>query len=137
MSYERSVTVDLPFEQAVERVRDVLADQGFGVLTQIDVQETLRAKRGVEMEPYIILGACNPELAHRALEVDRGIGTLLPCNVVVAGAGARSKVRMFDPLLMAQVTGREEIAPIAAEAEQRLSAALAALPQADASTAQQ
>ncbi len=137
MSYERSVTVDLPFEQAVERVRDVLADQGFGVLTEIDVQETLRAKRGVEMEPYIILGACNPELAHRALEVDRGIGTLLPCNVVVAAAGARSKVRMFDPLLMAQVTGREEIAPIAAEAEQRLSAALAALSQADASTAQQ
>ncbi len=131
MSYERSVTVDLPFEQAVERVRDVLADQGFGVLTEIDVQETLRIKRGIEMEPYVILGACNPDLAHRALEVDRGIGTLLPCNVVVAAAGERSQVRVFDPLLMAQVTGREEIAPIAAEAEQRLSAALAALPQID------
>ncbi|MDP9431322.1 MAG: DUF302 domain-containing protein [Actinomycetota bacterium] len=131
MSYERSVTVDLPFEQAVERVRDVLADQGFGVLTEIDVQETLRIKRGIEMEPYVILGACNPDLAHRALEVDRGIGTLLPCNVVVAAAGEGSQVRVFDPLLMAQVTGREEIAPIAAEAEQRLSAALAALPQID------
>ncbi len=131
MSYERSVTVDLPFEQAVERVRDVLADQGFGVLTEIDVQETLRIKRGIEMEPYVILGACNPDLAHRALEVDRGIGTLLPCNVVVAAAGERSQVRVFDPLLMAQVTGREEIAPIAAEVEQRLSAALAALPQID------
>ncbi len=131
MSYERAVTVDLPFEQAVERVRDVLADQGFGVLTEIDVQETLRIKRGIEMEPYVILGACNPDLAHRALEVDRGIGTLLPCNVVVAAAGERSQVRVFDPLLMAQVTGREEIAPIAAEVEQRLSAALAALPQID------
>ncbi len=131
MSYERSVTVDLPFEQAVERVRDVLADQGFGVLTEIDVQETLRIKRGIEMEPYVILGACNPDLAHRALEVDRGIGTLLPCNVVVAAAGEGSQVRVFDPLLMAQVTGREEIAPIAAEAEQRLSAALAGLPQID------
>ncbi len=76
MSYQRSVVVDLPFEQAVERVRGVLADQGFGVLTEIDVQDTLRTKRGIEMEPYVILGACNPDLAHRSLEVDRGIGTL-------------------------------------------------------------
>ncbi len=131
MSYQRSVTVDLPYEQAVARVRAALADQGFGVLTEIDVQATLRSKRGIEMEPYVILGACNPDLAHRALEVDRGIGTLLPCNVVVTAAGERSQVRIFDPLLMAEVTRNEAIGAIAVEAEQRLSAALAALPQTD------
>ena len=132
MSYERTVTVDLPYDQAVERVREALAAQGFGILSEIDVQATLRDKRGIEMEPYVILGACNPDLAHRALEVDRGIGTLLPCNVVVRADGTRSQVRIFDPLLMAQVTGREEIAPIADEAAQLLTAALSALPTADA-----
>ena len=132
MSYERTVTVDLPYDQAVERVREALAAQGFGILSEIDVQATLRDKRGIAMEPYVILGACNPDLAHRALEVDRGIGTLLPCNVVVRADGARSQVRIFDPLLMAQVTGREEIAPIADEAAQLLTAALSALPTADA-----
>ena len=130
MTYERTATLALPYDQAVQRVREALAEQGFGVLTEIDVQATLRDKRGIEMEPYVILGACNPDLAHRALEVDRGIGTLLPCNVVVTAQGERSQVRVFDPLLMAEVTGREELAPIAAEAEQRLSAALAALPHA-------
>jgi len=128
MTYERTATIDLPYAQAVDRVRKALAEQGFGVLTEIDVQATLREKRGIEMEPYLILGACNPDLAHRALEVDRGIGTLLPCNVVVTAQGERSQVRIFDPLLMAQVTGRDEVASIAAEAEQRLSAALASLP---------
>ena len=130
MTYERTASIALPYAQAVERVRAALAEQGFGVLTEIDVQATLRDKRGIEMEPYVILGACNPDLAHRALEVDRGIGTLLPCNVVVAAQGERSQVRIFDPLLMAQVTGHDDIAPIAAEAEQRLSAALASLPHA-------
>ena len=128
MSYERTVTVDLPSSEAVERVREALAEQGFGVLTEIDVQATLREKRGIEMEPYVILGACNPDLAHRALEIDRGIGTLLPCNVVVTAQGERSQVRIFDPLLMVQVTGRDELAPVAAEAERLLTAALSALP---------
>jgi uncharacterized protein (DUF302 family) len=132
MSYEHTVTVDLPYDQAVARVREALAEQGFGILTEIDVQATLRDKRGIEMEPYVILGACNPDLAHRALEVDRGIGTLLPCNVVVTAHGERSQVRVFDPLLMAQVTGREEIAPIAGEAAQLLTAALTSLPQTSA-----
>ena len=131
MSYERTVTIDLPYSEAVERVREALAEQGFGVLTEIDVQATLRDKRGIDMEPYVILGACNPDLAHRALEIDRGIGTLLPCNVVVAAQGERSQVRIFEPQLMVQITGREEIAPIAAEADQRLTAVLSALPTAD------
>ena len=129
MSYERLATIDLPYQQAVDRIREALAEQGFGVLSEIDVQATLRDKRGIEMEPYVILGACNPDLAHRALEIDRGIGTLLPCNVVVSAQGERSQVRIFDPLLMVQVTGREELTPIAAEADRRLTAALASLPQ--------
>jgi uncharacterized protein (DUF302 family) len=132
MQYERHVIVDSPYEETVALVREALAAQGFGVLTEIDVQATLRDKRGVEMEPYVILGACNPDLAHRALEIDRAIGVLLPCNVVVTGTGARTKVQIFDPLLMATVTGREELHPIAAEADQRLSGVLAALPQAGA-----
>jgi uncharacterized protein (DUF302 family) len=127
MQYERHVTVDLPYPAAVTRVRQELAKQGFGVLTEIDVQATLRDKRGFEMEPYVILGACNPELAQRALEIDRSIGVLLPCNVVVSAAGAQSNVQAFDPLLMTAATGREELHPIAAEADQRLRAVLTAL----------
>jgi uncharacterized protein (DUF302 family) len=129
MQYERHVTVPLPFEQAVPRVVDALAEQGFGILTQIDVQSVLLDKRGFAMEPYLILGACSPDLAHRALEVDRGIGVLLPCNVVVRGDGHQTTVQVFDPLLMTTVVGREELHPIAAEADQRLHRALASLPQ--------
>jgi uncharacterized protein (DUF302 family) len=129
VQYERHITVTLPYEQAVARVRDELAAQGFGVLTEIDVQATLRAKRGVEMEPYLILGACNPDLAHQALELDRNIGVLLPCNVVVRAAAAGTQVQILDPNVMAAVTGREDIAPIATEAARRLQAVLDALPQ--------
>ena len=88
MAYGIRTTLTQPFDDAVAAVRAALAEQGFGILTEIDVQATLRDKRGIEMEPYVILGACNPDLAHRALEVDRGIGTLLPCNVVVTAQGA-------------------------------------------------
>ena len=133
MSYTNAVVVPLPYAEAVERTRAALAEQGFGILTEIDVRATFEKKLGAEaaegVGDYVILGACNPDLAHRALEVDRGIGTLLPCNVVVTADGDRTQVRIFDPMLMAQVTGREEIAPIAAEAERRLTDALAALPQ--------
>jgi uncharacterized protein (DUF302 family) len=129
MQYERHITVALPFEQAVPRVVDALAEQGFGILTEIDVQAVLRDKRGVEMEPYVILGACSPDLAHRALEVDRGIGVLLPCNVVVRGDGDRTTVQVFDPMLMTTVVGRAELHPVAAEADQRLHRALDSLPQ--------
>ena len=82
MDYERSITLDLPYADAVVKVKAALSEQGFGVLSEIDVQATLREKRGLEMEDYVILGACNPDLAHQALEVDRSIGVLLPCNVV-------------------------------------------------------
>jgi uncharacterized protein (DUF302 family) len=122
--YERSITVDLPYAETVSRTRAALAEQGFGVLTEIDVQATLRAKRGVEMEPYLILGTCNPDLAHQALEVDRSIGVLLPCNVVVSGVPGGSCVRILDPEMMAAVTGLPRLQPVADEAARRLQTVL-------------
>jgi len=124
MDYQRSITVDLPYAEAVSRTREALAGQGFGVLTEIDVQATLRDKRGLEMEPYVILGACNPDLAHEALEVDRSIGVLLPCNVVVSARGDGSAVQILDPQLMASVTGLPALEPIADEASRRLQVVL-------------
>ena len=118
--YERCITVDLPYADAVARTREALAEQGFGVLSEIDVQATLREKRGREIEPYVILGACNPDLAARALDIDRSIGVLLPCNVVISGRDGGSTIRMLEPLLMAAVMGREELQPVAEEAGRRL-----------------
>ena len=124
MDYQRSITIDLPYAQAVTRTREALAEQGFGVLSEIDVQATLRDKRGVEMEPYLILGACNPDLAHQALQVDRSIGVLLPCNVVVSGRGQGSTVQILDPQLMATVTALPALQPLADEASTRLQGVL-------------
>ena len=124
MPYKRSITSDLPYAEAVSRIREALAEQGFGVLTEIDVQATLREKRGVAMEPYVILGACNPELAHLALDIDRSLGVLLPCNVVVSGHDGGSEIQILDPLLMATVTGHDELQPLAQEAARRLQAVL-------------
>ena len=118
--YERCITVDLPYADAVARTREALAEQGFGVLSEIDVQATLREKRGREIEPYVILGACNPDLAARALDIDRSIGVLLPCNVVISGRDGGSTIRMLEPLLMAAVMGREELQPVVEEAGRRL-----------------
>jgi uncharacterized protein (DUF302 family) len=127
MDYGRGVTLALPYGEAVDRVREVLADQGFGVLTEIDVRATLKAKLGEDMEDYVILGACNPPLAHRALEVDRRIGLLLPCNVVVRATGQGTTVEVLDPRIMVAVTGRDDLEPVAKDAAARLDAALAAL----------
>lgn len=125
MDYQRSITLDLPYAQAVTRTREALAEQGFGVLTEIDVQATLKDKRGLEMEPYVILGACNPDLAHQALEVDRSIGVLLPCNVVVsAREGGGSTVAILDPQLMASITELPAVRPLADEASRRLQTVL-------------
>ena len=118
------------FDEAVERTRDALAQQGFGILTEIDMTATLKAKLGADMEDYRILGACNPPLAHRAVEVDRQIGLLLPCNVIVRRDPADAAtviVEAMDPQVMVEVTGEAELKPIAAEAATRLRAALAAL----------
>ncbi|MFE6866192.1 DUF302 domain-containing protein [Kitasatospora sp. NPDC057692] len=127
MDYGIPVTLDLPFAETVERVRAALAEQGFGILTEIDVRATLKAKIGEEIEDYLILGACNPPLAHRALQADRHIGLLLPCNVVVRADGGRTVVEAMDPQLMVQVTGRPALQAVADEAATRLRGALAAL----------
>ncbi|MEU5261945.1 DUF302 domain-containing protein [Amycolatopsis sp. NPDC021455] len=128
MKYDLSITLDLPYEQAVDAVRAALKEQGFGVLTEIDVQATMREKLDVDMEPYVILGACNPPLAHRALEADRMIGLLLPCNVVVRADGDdRTLVQALDPAVMITVPEREELRPVAEEAGNRLRAALDSL----------
>ena len=91
------VMVELSPEEAEAAVRETLAEQGFGVLTEIDVAATLRAKLGVERSPLKILGACNPALAHQALEIDPSVSLLLPCNVVVEAAGGRTRVAAVDP----------------------------------------
>ncbi|MQA82207.1 MAG: DUF302 domain-containing protein [Streptosporangiales bacterium] len=122
-----TVRLDASFQEAVERTRAALTEQGFGVLTEIDVQATLREKLGEEMEEYLILGACNPPLAHRALEVDRQIGLLLPCNVVVRTDETGTIVEALDPNVMVETTGEQALTPIATEAAQRLRAALDAL----------
>ena len=127
MKYDLTITLDLTYEDAVPAVRAALKEQGFGVLTEIDVRATMREKLGAEVEPYVILGACNPPLAHRALEVDRTIGLLLPCNVVVRADGDHTLVQALDPALIAEVPEREELRPIAEEAGQRLQAALDSL----------
>ncbi|MFH9861117.1 DUF302 domain-containing protein [Streptomyces sp. NPDC017202] len=130
MRYDRTVHLDTDFATAVARTRDALAAQGFGILTEIDVTATLKAKLGHAaegMEDYLILGACNPPLAHRALETDRSIGLLLPCNVVVRRDGDRTAVQALDPDTMVTLTGSDALRPIAEEAGRRLDAALADL----------
>jgi uncharacterized protein (DUF302 family) len=126
MSYAYTTRLPQPFSTAVVNcVRAALKDQGFGVLTEIDVQATLHAKLGVTMEDYLILGACNPPLAHRALDLDREIGLLLPCNVVVRADGPDATlVQALDPQTMVQVTGRPELKAVADDAATRLHAAL-------------
>ncbi|GGY73840.1 DUF302 domain-containing protein [Streptomyces anulatus] len=127
MTYDRTVSVEGTFEETVQVVRRALADQGFGVLTEIDVQATLKTKLGHDMEPYLILGACNPSLAHQALELDRTIGLLLPCNIVVREDGDRVLVQAIDPATMVTLTGIDDLESVADEVTERLDAALASV----------
>jgi uncharacterized protein (DUF302 family) len=128
-SYGFTVRLPTPFTPAVvERVRAALQEQGFGVLTELDVRTIMEEKLGADMEDYLILGACNPPLAHRALEIDRGIGLLLPCNVVVRADGPKATlVQALDPQMMVETTGQPELKAVADEAAGRLRAALADL----------
>jgi len=127
--YGFGTTVALPYEQAVQRTREALATEGFGVLTEIDVRATLEKKLGVDFRPYVILGACNPPLAHRALTAERDIGLLLPCNVVVYAGDApeTSVVAAMDPVAALSLTGNDDIRPLATEVRSRLERAIAAV----------
>ncbi|KJV03667.1 MAG: DUF302 domain-containing protein [Rhodococcus sp.] len=121
---------DTDFHTAVDAVKASLADQGFGVLTEIDMQATLKAKLDEDMEQYLILGACNPTLAHRAVGVMRQIGLLLPCNVVVRADTATPGsviVEAMNPDIMVQATGEPALSDVAAEATTKLQAAIDAL----------
>jgi uncharacterized protein (DUF302 family) len=124
-AYGMGVTIDAPYAEVVDRTRAVLAEQGFGILTEIDVAATLKTKLGVDVLPQVILGACNPPLAHRGLEAEPDLGLLLPCNVVVrVDEDGATRVTALDPDVMVGVTGRPELGSVAAEARQRLRAAL-------------
>ena len=121
MSYHFSKTVDLPFEQAVVRVTDELQKEGFGVLTDIDVRQTLKKKLNVEFRNYRILGACNPPFAYQALQAEDKIGTMLPCNVIVQEhAPGRVEVSAVDPLASMQAIDNPKLEPVAREVQARL-----------------
>ena len=130
MSIAISTSLQSTFAEAVTRTRDALAAQGFGVLTEIDMKATLKAKLGHDMENYLILGACNPPLAHRAVDIDRQIGLLLPCNVVVRSDPAddsRVLVEAMNPQLLVQVTGESALQEVADAVTSKLRAAIEAL----------
>lgn len=123
-SYTLTTTTDIPFPEAVERVRAELKEEGFGVLSEIDVQARLREKLGAETEPYLILGACNPPLAHQALDTEPELGTLLPCNVVVYERHGETHISAIDAERMLSIVDNDELAPIAAQVRDKLARVL-------------
>ncbi len=129
MKYALSIELDLPHEEAVVKVKEAFAAQGFGILTEIDVQATLKTKTGADIEPYLILGACNPQLAQRALEIERQIGLLLPCNVVVRAGDGCTIVEALDANVIAEIPERDELVPVAEQAGRLIRAALDSLTQ--------
>ena len=120
--YTLTETTPLPYDEAVERVRAELKAEGFGVLCEIDVQATMREKLGVEGEPYLILGTCNPPLAHEALQAEADLGVLLPCNVVVYRRGGETRISAVDPERMLSIVENGELASVGTEVKRRLSA---------------
>lgn len=131
MDYARTITLTSSYEEAVPRVKEAFKAKGFGTLTEIDVTSTLRDKLGEEMEPYLIIGACNPNLAHRALGVEREVGLLLPCNVVVRRVAGGVMVQALDASVIASVPGNPDLEPIAEEAGRLMAEALEELAAAD------
>lgn len=127
--YTIATTLTRPYDETVEAVREALADQGFGVLTEVDLKATLKAKLDVDVEPQVILGACRPPLAHQAIEAEPSIAAVLPCNVVVRSVDdTTTVVEAFDPDAMMGLAGDSEtLRTVAADAKTRLTAALAAL----------
>jgi uncharacterized protein (DUF302 family) len=128
MSYYFAKTLDLPFEAAIERVTAALKEEGFGVLTEINVQATLKKKIDVDFRPYTILGACNPGFAHKALLAEDKIGTMLPCNVIVQDAGGgRTEVAAVDPIASMQAIDNPELGAIAGTVRAKLRAVVEGL----------
>ena len=128
MSYGITATVPMPFAEALAATREALGEQGFGVLTEIDLQATMKAKLDADIAPQVILGACRPPLAHAALQAEPSVGLLLPCNVVVRGVDeGTTVVEALDPHVMVELTGNPHLADVADEAGRRLTAALGAL----------
>jgi len=120
MHYGFSKTVDLSFKDTINKVTEELKKEGFGILTTIDVKETLKNKIDVDFKKYTILGACNPTLAHKALQAEEEIGLLLPCNVIVYEKEGKSAVSVFDPSLMSKVVENEKLDSIAEEVKEKL-----------------
>ncbi len=118
--YTLTATTTASFADAVDHARTELKEEGFGVLCEIDVQATLREKLGVEREPYTILGACNPALAHRALSAEPQLGTLLPCNVVVYEQDGETHISAIDAERMLSIVDNDELAPVAAQVREKL-----------------
>ena len=119
--YGYTIDLDQPFEQAVGTVTEALKREGFGVLSSIDIRAAMKEKLGVDMPAYVILGACNPPLAHKALQADPDIGLLLPCNVVVRETGkAGVSVGFIDPQTLVELTGSDEVRAVADDAGERL-----------------
>lgn len=127
MQYGFSKTIDLPYEQAIEKVTAELKKEGFGVLTSIDVKETLKQKINVDFKKYAILGACNPPIAHRALQEEEELGLLLPCNVIVYEKDGKTRVSIFDPMVMTWIMENDKMKPIATEVQERLQRVLQAI----------
>jgi len=127
MTYGMSLTLARPFDDAVAAVRDALAQQGFGIVSEIDMQQTLRTKLGVEIGHNLILGACNPGFAYQALQAEPSIGLLLPCNVVVRGTEEGTVVEMIDPQIMVELAENPDMQRVAGEVAEKLSAALESL----------
>lgn len=127
MEYGMSRTINRPFDEVNAEVRAALAEQSFGIVSEIDMQATFKNKINKEIEPMLILGACNPNYAYRALDAEPSIGLLLPCNVVIRQADEGVVVEMINPEMMVQITDNADVAQIANEVTEKLSAALASL----------
>jgi uncharacterized protein (DUF302 family) len=119
IGYGTRITTALGFEQAVEKISEALISEGFGIITKIDVQATLKTKLEAEFRQYVILGACNPSLAYQALNLEIDIGLLLPCNVVVYEQNGESVIALVDPISMLGVVDNPELDPITIEAKER------------------
>ena len=127
MKYGHETVVEGKFEEVIDRTKAALAERGFGVLTEIDVAATLKKKIGAEIEPYVILGACNPTFAHQALQREPDLGLLLPCNVVVMQKAGKTYVKTIDAGAMLGVTGNTALTALAGEVDAHLAGTLEAL----------